>query len=81
MGGATIIVEGKTEKELKKLLEEHKRLGKQMGLVDERLRIINYDEQAKVWRGSIWLHREGESMKLTNKDYIFCEDCQMFVDF
>lgn len=56
MGGATIIVEGKTEKELKKLLEEHKRLGKQMGLVDERLRIINYDEQAKVWRGSIWLH-------------------------
>jgi len=20
-------------------------------------------------------------MKLTNKDYIFCEDCQMFVDF
>jgi len=56
MSGATIIVEGKTEKELKKLLEEHKRHAKQMGLVDERLRIINYDEQAKVWRGSIWLH-------------------------
>ena len=56
MGGAIISVEAKTEKEAKKQLDELKRKAKELGLVDERTRVIGYDDKEKVWRGYSWLH-------------------------
>lgn len=56
MGGATIMVETKTEKEAEKQLNELKKKAKELGLVDERTRFIGYDDKQKVWRGYSWLH-------------------------
>ena len=56
MGGAIISVEAQTEQEAKKQLNELKKKAKELGLVDERTRIIGYDDKEKVWRGYSWLH-------------------------
>lgn len=56
MGGAIISVEAQTEQEAKKRLDQFKKKGRELGLVDERTRIIGYDDKNKVWRGYSWLH-------------------------
>lgn len=56
MGGAIISVEAKSKQEAKKQLDQLKKKGKELGLVDERTRFIGYDDKNKVWRGYSWLH-------------------------
>ena len=56
MGGAMISVETQTEQEAKAHLDQLKEKARELGLVDERTRIVGYDDKNKVWRGYSWLH-------------------------
>jgi len=56
MGGANIIVIGKTEQEVRAKLSEQKRQARQMGLLDERLNHIEYDQKERLWKGYLWIH-------------------------
>lgn len=51
-----ISVETQTEQEAKKHLDQLKEKARELGLVDERTRIVGYDDKNKVWRGYSWLH-------------------------
>jgi hypothetical protein len=56
MGGVFLTIKDKNKSETVKKLNRQIRLGKAMGLVDERGKVVRFDPKEQVWVGNAWLH-------------------------
>lgn len=56
MGGAIITLKGNTLAQLRRKVGNRKREAQVMGLVEERVYEVVYDQINKEWKATLWLH-------------------------